>query len=314
MLPDAAYLLPDAASLLPKTARLHPNGAYGGPGAAFYSPGPVGYTLGMDTPPRLPLHDDVPADQAAIQFFRPQKPSGAAVVVLPGGGYGGLADHEGAPVARWLNTLGITAAVCYYRHAGTNGGKDAVKNRWPTPWVDATRAVRRVRAGVDKLGVDHGRVGILGFSAGGHLAATVSTIYDAGKPDAADPVERVSSRPDLAVLCYPVITMTDPRAHAGSRQNLLGDRPPRALVEKLSPERHVTDKTPATFLYSTADDPVVPVQNALMYATALADHKVPFELHAYAHGPHGTGLAAGDPILRTWTDRCADWLKGRGFA
>ncbi len=267
-----------------------------------------------DPPERLPLHDDVPVEQAAIQLFRPDKPNGAAVVVLPGGGYGMLADHEGAPVARWLNTLGITAAVCYYRNAGTNGGKDAAKNHWPTPWVDATRAVRRVRSGVDKLGVDHGRVGLLGFSAGGHLAATVSTKYDAGDPKSIDPIERVGSRPDLAVLCYAVITMTDLNAETGSRKNLLGTPPPVDLVEKLSAEKHVTDRTPATFLFHTADDPVVHVQNALLYADALADHKVPFELHVYAHGNHGVGLAAGDPVLRTWTARCADWLKGRGFA
>jgi len=214
-------------------------------------------------------------------------PTRSAMIVFPGGGYGRLADHEGEPVARWLTTLGISAFVLRYRHGPGHPH--------PTPLSDATAAVRAVRA----KGFD--RVGVLGFSAGGHLAATVSTHAEG------------PARPDAAVLCYPVITMADPHTHAGSRQNLLGGSPSPELVVHLSADRRETLGTPPTFIWHTADDEAVPVENALLYAAALRANGVPFELHVYAHGRHGVGLATDDPILRTWTDRCADWLKGCGF-
>ena len=214
-------------------------------------------------------------------------PTTSAMIVLPGGGYGGLADHEGEPVARWLTTLGIAAFVLRYRLGRSNPH--------PAPLDDAAAAVRAVRS----QGFD--RVGVLGFSAGGHLAATVSTHADG------------PARPDAAVLCYPVITMADPHTHAGSREYLLGPAPSPGLITQLSADRQVTPQTPPTFLWHTADDAAVPVENALLYATALRASGVPFELHVYAHGRHGVGLATDDPVLRTWTDRCADWLKGRGF-
>ena len=155
---------------------------------------------------------------------------------------------------------------------------------------------------------------MLGFSAGGHLAATACNAPADGDPGAADPTDRASGRPDLAVLCYPVILMGGPGAHLGSQRNLAGpDAAPEAAAA-LSAERGVTAGTPPTFLFHTADDAVVPPSHALRYADALARCGVPFELHVYAHGRHGVGLAAGDPALATWADRCADWLRGRGFA
>ena len=222
-----------------------------------------------------------------LTAYRPDAPNGAAMIVCPGGGYGGLADHEGEPVARWLNTLGLAAFVLRYRLGPTH--------HHPAPLDDAAAAVRAARS----QGFD--RVGVLGFSAGGHLAATVSTLADG------------AGRADLAVLCYPVITMHDPHTHVGSREYLLGPNPSAALVDRLSADRQVTPRTPPTFVWHTADDDVVPVENAMLYAAALRANGVPFELHVYAHGRHGVGLAGDDPVLRTWTDRCADWLRGRGF-
>ncbi len=229
--------------------------------------------------------DAPPVDLTA---YHPDAANGAAMIVCPGGGYGGHADHEGEPVARWLNTLGVTAFVLRYRLGRANPH--------PAPLDDAAAAVRAVRL----QGFD--RVGVLGFSAGGHLAATLST----RPPDD-------QSRPDLAVLCYPVITMADPHAHVGSRENLLGAEPSAATIDGMSADRRVTPRTPPAFVWHTADDEVVPVENALLYAAALRANGVPFELHVYAHGRHGVGLAGDDPVLRSWTERCADWLRGRGF-
>jgi acetyl esterase/lipase len=153
----------------------------------------------------------------------------------------------------------------------------------------------------------------MGFSAGGHLASTIATHFDAGDPGSADPIERVSSRPDLAVLAYPVISMTDGITHQGSRRNLLGDNPTQALVAELSNEEHVTAQTPPTFLFHTANDAVVPVENSLLFASALRAAKVPFELHVFEQGPHGVGLAQDDPVLSVWPSLLQHWLRVQGF-
>lgn len=234
--------------------------------------------------------------------------TGAAMVICPGGGYVRLAEHEGEGYARFLNEHGIAAFVLKYR-LGSAG------YRHPAMLEDAARAVRLVRANAADWGLDPGRIGIMGSSAGGHLASTLLTHFSGGDPDALDPIERQSDRPDLGILCYPVITMGD-GTHAGSRANLLGANPSPELIELLSNERHVTAETPPTFLWHTAEDPVVPVSNSLDFAAALAKHGVPFDLHVYEKGAHGLGLGSREYDPAKWHPWTADllfWLKGQGF-
>jgi len=229
----------------------------------------------------------------------------AAVVVCPGGGYTHLADiKEGNDVAKWLNSLGISAFVLKYRLG--------MRYHQPNQLLDAARAIRTVRANAKQWNIDPKRIGILGFSAGGHLASTLGTHFDAGKPDAVDEIDHVSSRPDLMILIYPVITMGD-LTHKGSRTNLLGDEGSPELIKLYSNELHVTSETPPTFLVHAVTDPAVPVENSLMFADALRKAGVAFEIHLYERGPHGFGMAPNDPILSTWTTRCADWLGVHRF-
>lgn len=227
----------------------------------------------------------------------------AAIIVLPGGGYVGRAEHEGRPIAEWLNDIGLHAFVLDYRVA---------PNKHPLPLNDAKRAIRLVRSRAAEFGVDPDRIGILGFSAGGHLASTAGTHYDKGNTESSDPLERVSSRPDLMVLCYPVISFSEHRHH-GSLVNLIGEDASQELRDLLSSELQVTEETPPTFLWHTADDGSVPVQNSLMFAQALSSNKVPYELHVYESGRHGLGLATDQPGADTWILSCANWLKRRGF-
>lgn len=227
----------------------------------------------------------------------------AAVVVCPGGGYAKRAAHEGEPVARWLNGLGISAFVLHYRVA---------PYRHPSPLQDAQRALRLVRHRADEWQIDPNRVGILGFSAGGHLAATASTLFDDGNPDSPDPIERQSCRPTAAVLCYPVISFLQ-FTHLGSMRNLLGDNPTVPLRRALSAEQNVTTQTPPTFLWHTADDAGVSVVNSLLYAQALGQQGIPFALHVFPYGRHGLGLAQDDRQVGAWTALCATWLAGLGF-
>ena len=247
-----------------------------------------------------------PVDIPTLTPYLPlkEKATGAAVIVCPGGGYSHLANHEGEPVAEWLNSLGITAFVLKYRLGP--------RYHHPAPLQDAARAIRIVRARAGEWQLDANRIGILGFSAGGHLASSSGTHFDSGKPDAADPVERVSSRPDLMILIYPVITMKD-FTHAGSKRLLLGEGPSPELVTLLSNDEQVTKETPPAFLVHTADDAGVPVENSLRFAEAMRKAKVPVELHVYEHGPHGFGLGGKDPILSTWPARCAEWLGMHNF-
>ena len=242
-------------------------------------------------------------DVPTLTVFRPdqKQATGAAMVICPGGGYGGLAQHEGRDYALWLAKHGVTGFVLKYR-LGSHG------YRHPRMLEDAARAVRTVRARAREWNVDAQRIGIMGSSAGGHLASTLLTHFDAGQPDAADPIERQSSRPDLGILCYAVITLGE-KTHQGSKRNLLGEKPSEELVRLLSNERQVTPQTPPTFVWHTAEDQAVPAENSLMFAAALQKNHVPYELHIYEKGPHGIGLANGHP----WTEQCARWLKLHSF-
>ena len=244
-------------------------------------------------------------DTPTLAIYLPEASAanGTAVVVCPGGGYAHLAmDHEGRQVAEWLNERGSAAFVLKYRLGPRYGH--------PSPLLDAQRAIRYVRARASELGVDPSRIGVWGFSAGGHLAATVSTQAAPGAPDAADPLERHSSRPDFTILAYPVITMTESFAHAGSRLHLLGEDFDPDLAEQLSNEKQVTADTPPAFLFHTDDDGPVPADNSVAYYLALRAAGVPAELHVYQSGPHGVGLAPDDPALSSWPDRLEDWLRG----
>lgn len=247
--------------------------------------------------------EDIPT---ITPFFPPkEKATGAAIVVLPGGGYSRLSDvKEGSQVAEWLNSHGIAAFVLKYRLG--------MRYQQPNQLLDAARAVRTVRARAKEWNLDANRVGILGFSAGGHLASTLSTHFDSGKPDANDRIERVSSRPDLQILIYPVITMGE-FTHGGSKKNLLGENPSADSIKLYSNELQVTKETPPAFLVHTMTDTAVPVENSLLFVSALRKSNVPFEFHLYEQGPHGFGLAPTNPILASWADRCADWLGTRGF-
>lgn len=228
-----------------------------------------------------------------------------AIVVCPGGGYGHLAmGHEGKEIAAWLNEIGITAVILDYRHRGKGYGH-------PSPLLDAKRAVRFVRAHAERWKVDSGRIGILGFSAGGHLASSVSVHHDDGAVAATDPIDRHSSRPDFAVLCYPVIAFGQPYTHKGSQRNLLGKTAKPFLVEKMSSERQVDAKTPPTFLWHTTADRGVPPQNSVVYYMALLEHDVPCEMHLFEKGRHGVGLGKGI-AAENWTLLCRRWLEARG--
>jgi len=236
-----------------------------------------------------------------------EKNTGAAIVICPGGGYGALAKHEGKGYAQFLQLHGINAFVLKYR-LGSAG------YRHPVMLNDAARALRTVRANAVAWKIDPNRIAIMGSSAGGHLASTLLTHFDAGDADSSDPIERVSSRPDLGILCYPVISM-GPLTHQGSKRNLLGNKPSEALVKELSNELQVSAKTPPTFLWHTAKDSVVKVENSLAFASALSSAKVPFALHVFQNGGHGMGLASKPPYknIHPWAKDLLYWLKSHQF-
>lgn len=241
-----------------------------------------------------------------------KQPATAAIVILPGGGYGNLAiDHEGYQIAEWMQSLGIRAAICSYRHRGK--GNDGQGYGHPVPMQDAQRAIQYLRANAERLDIDPQRIGIIGFSAGGHLASTVSTHFADGESTADDPIARVSSRPDFSILCYPVIAFNESYTHKGSQRNLLGDDASAELIESLSNAKQVSARTPPTFLFHTAEDSVVPPQNSLQYAIACANHAVPVELHLFPQGRHGVGLGKDIPGASQWPGLCADWLKRLGM-
>jgi acetyl esterase/lipase len=252
---------------------------------------------------------DRPADKPTLTVFLPdeEKATGAAVVICPGGGYSGLAtDHEGRQFGRWFNSFGVAAFMLEYRHRGRGYGH-------PAPLQDAQRAIRTVRSRAAEWKIAPQKIGIMGFSAGGHLASTAGTHFDKGNPNADDPIERVGCRPDFLVLCYPVIAFDEPYTHRGSQTNLLGPNADPALVRSLSNEKQVTSETPPTFLFHTDEDKGVPAENSVQFYLALRRAGVPAELHIYRAGQHGLGLAPRTPGTSTWPDRLKDWMKVQGL-
>ena len=252
---------------------------------------------------------DSPADKPTLTIWLPpaDQAVGTGVVICPGGGYGGLAkDHEGVAVAKWLNSLGVAGFVLEYRHRGTGYGH-------PAPLDDAQRALRTVRARASEFMVKPDQIGVLGFSAGGHLASTLDTHFDKGQPEAADPIARVSCRPDFAILIYPVISLDAPFTHGGSKANLLGKDPDPKLVASLSNDTQVTAETRPTFLVHTTEDTAVPPENSIAFYAALRKANVPAEMHIYEKGAHGLGLAPNQPGMKNWPAVCGDWLRAHGF-
>ncbi len=247
---------------------------------------------------------DVPTLTAFLPA--PDTATGAAIIICPGGGYGGLAPHEGAGYAEWLAENGIAGIVLKYR-LGSGG------YHHPAMLNDAARAMRLTRAKAAEWKIDPKRVGVMGSSAGGHLASTILTHFDAGKAGDADPVEQQSSRPDLGILCYAVITM-GANTHGGSKTNLLGKDPAPELVELLSNEKQVTPQTPPCFIWHTWEDSAVKVENSLDFAAALRKAGVHFDLHIYEKGGHGMGLGGKAGALHPWAADCLFWLKAQGFA
>ena len=233
--------------------------------------------------------------------------TGCAIVICPGGGYQHLAvGHEGEEIGQWLNSIGVTGFVLRYRLAP--------KYRHPSPMLDVQRALRTVRARAVEWKINAAKIGVLGFSAGGHLASTAATHFDGGDASASDAIDKVSCRPDFAILCYPVITFTDESVmHKGSRNNLIGSEPDADLIELLSNEKRVTSKMSPTFLWHTTEDTGVRPQNSTLFYAACVKAGVPAELHIYEKGPHGIGLAKKVPGTDQWPVQCEAWLKGRGL-
>ena len=243
-----------------------------------------------------------------IAVFLPSRrnATGEAVVICPGGGYNILAyDWEGSDIARWFSSRGIAAAVLKYRLPVSKSNIEPHK----TPLLDAQRAFRMVRYYAGSWNIDPGRIGIMGFSAGGHLASTLSTHFDAGDPDSPDPVDRISCRPDFSILVYPVISFTEDFRHSGSRKALLGEDPDPELVRYYSNELQVAEDTPPAILIHSGDDTAVPVQNSISYYQALLRNGVEAEMHIYPYGKHGYSLAIGKGYLSGWPDRVLEWIR-----
>ena len=244
-----------------------------------------------------------------LEIYTPSKRSATdkAVIICPGGGYTMLAyDWEGTEIAKWFNSKGITAFVLKYRLPNSK----SLKTPNEAPLQDAQRAIRWVRFNADKLGVNPNKIGVIGFSAGGHLAATLGTQFNTKNNFKEEPIDTISARPDFMALIYPVITMQNDYTHKGSRNQLIGKKPSQELIEKYSNELQVTEKTPPTFLVHSSNDDVVPVENSLQFYKALNDKKVKVEMHIYPYGGHGFSLAIHqEGYLHTWSNRLDHWLK-----
>jgi acetyl esterase/lipase len=248
-----------------------------------------------------------PEDNPEIQVFLPEKKSDAAIpafLIYPGGAYGWLSmDNEGVHIAKWLNDIGLAGIIVKYRIAPPY--------HYPVELLDAQRAIRTVRANSAKWGIDPQHVGVIGFSAGGHLASLVSTFFDDGNPDAADTVDRFGCRPDAAILVYPVISMTDPLAHTGSRDNLIGPNADPKLYDQLSTDKEIKSNTPPTFIVAANDDTTVHPGNSVAYYLALKKANISAELHIFDFGGHGFGIGSG--ANAPWPDLAKAWLGRHGM-
>jgi acetyl esterase/lipase len=276
-------------------------------------PAPATFNLWGDKIPGPTSSDPKNVPTLTVHLPPAETANGTGVVVCPGGGYSGRAtDHEGKQIVEWLNKRGVAAFVLKYRTVGESKIAPPLQ---PGPMLDVQRAIRTVRSKAKEYGVDPRRIGVWGFSAGGHLASTAVTHFDTGKADAEDPLDRVSCRPDFGILCYPVITMTE-KTHGGSKNNLLGSKPDEKLVEFYSNEKQVTRDTPPIFLFHTIEDKAVPVENARMFKAACEKHGVPVEYVEIEKGQHGVGLAQGKnftPELNAWPEKLEAWMKKRGL-
>ena len=248
----------------------------------------------------------IPKPEMALYLPAKRNISGQAVLVIPGGGYHAIAYRwEGTDVAKWLNANGIVAAVLKYRLPN-----DTTSNivRYKSPLLDASRAIRIIKANAEKWNIDKNNIGIMGFSAGGHIASTLGTHFNQEK-SRDDKIDSLSSRPDFMVLMYSVITMSEESRHKGSTKNLLGENPSKELLDYFSNEKHVTSDTPPTFLVHCSDDGVVRVKNSLLFYEALIENNVSAEMHIYKKGRHGFSLANKKGYLNSWKNRCLDWLN-----
>lgn len=241
-------------------------------------------------------------DIPTLTPYVPTKSSGAAMLLIPGGSYSGIYEGQAEPFAHWLNEQGITVFVLRYR-LGSAG------YRYPSQLQDAVKAMRQIRANAAKWKIDVHRIGVMGFSAGGHLVSTLLTHPEDGELPPTGDASRVSARPDLAILCYPVISMTT-KPHETSRRNLIGTSPGEELVRKTSSELQVQSGLPPCFVWHTNEDKLVPADHSLLFTTALYQHGVPHELHLYQHGDHGTGLIGTD---HPWMRDLLFWLKSQKF-
>ncbi|MDR2440466.1 MAG: alpha/beta hydrolase [Planctomycetaceae bacterium] len=253
-------------------------------------------------------------DKPRITVWFPDKNNATdmAVIVCPGGGYAGLAlDHEGKQIGEWFHSFGVTAVILEYRHRGKGYGH-------PNPLLDVQRAIRTVRFHANDWGIDPAKIGVMGFSAGGHLASTAGTHFDNIKePNSEkipnDEIDKMSCRPDFMILCYPVIQFATKFTHIGSQNNLIGANAPKELIDYYSNEKHVTEKTPPTFIFFTNEDTAVPAENGIAFYLALRKHKIPAELHIYQKGAHGQGLAKNRTGNEIWPELCKAWLINNGF-
>jgi acetyl esterase/lipase len=248
------------------------------------------------------------ADVPTLTYYAPNgRPvAGTSIVLAPGGGYGNLAlNHEGRQVANWFNSQGVAVFILKYRLGP--------RYQHPVPLIDAQRALRTVRTRAKEFNLRPDRIGMMGFSAGGHLASTAATRFDSGSRTATDPIDSASSRPDFLILGYPVITSETPYAHQGSFRNLLGPSPTPELLSSLSNHTQVTAETPPTFLFHTNADTGVPPENSVLFYMALRKAGVPAEMHIFEPGPHGVGLALNDPVLSAWPPLLSQWLRARGL-